>query len=120
MLNPFEDAQLDAAACLEYLAGSYNFDLLPGIPALVPLPLAACILSVSNETMDKLVFLGQIPVVNSPGEPEKAAKKDLIKYIQNAFLCNESVLITEIPPSSTPKQPHQAQDSPIKKSHFLL
>lgn len=103
MLSPFDDAQLDKEACLEFLKGNYDFDLLPLIPDMMSLSTAACVLDISLETLEKLVSHGQLPVVETPGDTTKVRKTDLIKYIQTAFLCNEPLLITEISPNSTPK-----------------
>ena len=103
MLSPFDDAQLDKKACLEYLKGNYDFDLLPLIPDMMSLSTAACVLGISLATLEKLVSLDQLPTVKVSGGTTKVKKTDLIKYIQTAFLCNEPVLITEISPNSTPK-----------------
>ena len=103
MLSPFDDAQLDKKACLEYLKGNYDFDLLPLIPDMMSLSTAACVLDISLATLEKLVSLDQLPTVKVSGGTTKVKKTDLIKYIQTAFLCNEPLLITEISPNSTPK-----------------
>lgn len=103
MLSPFDDAQLDKEACLDFLKGDYDFDLLPLIPDMMPLATAACVLGISLATLEKLVSLKQLPTVKPSGGTEKVRKTDLIKYIQSAFLCNEPVLITEISPNNTPK-----------------
>ena len=103
MLSPFDDAQLDKEACLEFLKGNYGFDLLPLIPDIMSLSTAACVLDISLATLEKLISLGQLPTVKPQGDATEVRKTDLIKYIQTAFLCNEPVLITEISPNSTPK-----------------
>lgn len=103
MLSPFDDAQLDKKACLEYLKGNYDFDLLPLIPDMMSLSTAACVLDISLATLEKLVSLDQLPTVKVSGGTTKVKKTDLIKYIQTAFLCNEPVLFTEISPNNTPK-----------------
>lgn len=103
MLSPFDDAQLDKEACLEFLKGNYDFDLLPLIPDMMSLSTAACVLDISLAALEKLVSLKQLPTVKTPGDIIEIRKIDLIKYIQTAFLCNEPVLITEISPNSTPK-----------------
>ena len=103
MLSPFDDAQLDKKACLEYLKGNYDFDLLPLIPDMMSLSTAACVLDISLATLEKLVSLDQLPTVKGSGGAIKVKKTDLIKYIQTAFLCNEPVLFTEILPNNTPK-----------------
>ena len=103
MLSPFDDAQLDKKACLEYLKGKYDFDLLPLIPDMMSLSTAACVLDISLATLEKLVSLDQLPTVKVSGGTTKVKKTDLIKYIQTAFLCNEPLLITEISSNSTPK-----------------
>ena len=92
MLSPFDDAQLDKKACLEYLKGNYDFDLLPLIPDMMSLSTAACVLDISLMTLEKLVSLDQLPTVKGSGGTTKVKKTDLIKYIQTAFLCNEPVL----------------------------
>lgn len=112
MLNPFDDAQLDTAACLEYLQGYYNFDLLPQIPQLIPFSLAACVLDISEATLEKLVSLEAIPTVQKPGDTPKIPKKDLIKYIQTAFLCNEPLPFPEISPNNSKKMPQIPPFSP--------
>ena len=103
MLSPFDDAQLDKKACLEYLKGNYDFDLLPLIPDMMSLSTAACVLDISLTTLEKLVSLDQLPTVKGSGGITKVKKTDLIKYIQAAFLVNEPVLFTEISPNNTPK-----------------
>ena len=103
MLSPFDDAQLDTKACVEFLKGEYDFDLLPLCPNLMPLSTVACVLDISLPTLEKLISLGQLPTVKTQGDTTKVRKTDLIKYIQAAFLCNDPVLITEISPNSTPK-----------------
>ena len=103
MLSPFDDAQLDQEACLEFLKGNYDFDLLPLIPEIMPLSTAACVLDISLATLEKLVSLKQLPVVKYSGDTTEIRKIDLIKYIQTAFLVNEPVLFTEISPNNTPK-----------------
>ena len=103
MLSPFDDAQLDKEACLDFLKGDYDFDLLPLIPDVMPLFTAACVLGISLATLEKLVSLKQLPTVKPSGGTEKVRKTDLIKYIQTAFLVNEPVLFTEISPNNTPK-----------------
>ena len=103
MLSPFDDAQLDKEACLEFLEGNYDFDLLPLITDTVSVSTAACVLDISLATLEKLISLGQLPTVKPQGDTTEVRKTDLIKYIQTAFLCNEPVLITEISPNSTPK-----------------
>ena len=103
MLSPFDDAQLDKKACLEYLKGNYDFDLLPLIPDMMSLSTAACVLDISLATLEKLISLGQLPTVKPQGDTIEVRKTDLIKYIQTAFLCDEPVLITENSPNSTPK-----------------
>ena len=103
MLSPFDDAQLDKEACLDFLKGDYDFDLLPLIPDIMSLSTAACVLDISLATLEKLISLGQLPTVKPQGDTTEVRKTDLIKYIQTAFLCNEPVLITEISSNSTPK-----------------
>lgn len=103
MLSPFDDAQLDKEACLDFLKGDYDFDLLPLIPDIMSLSTAACVLDISLATLEKLVSLKQLPVVKSSGDTTEIRKIDLIKYIQTAFLVNEPVLFTEISPNNTPK-----------------
>ena len=103
MLSPFDDAQLDKEACLEFLKGNYDFDLLPLIPDMMSLSTAACVLDISLATLEKLISLGQLPTVKPQGDTTEVRKTDLIKYIQTAFLCNEPVLFTEILPNNTPK-----------------
>ena len=103
MLSPFDDAQLDKEACLDFLKGDYDFDLLPLIPKTMPLSVAACVLGISLATLEKLISLGQLPTVKPQGDTTEIRKIDLIKYIQTAFLVNEPVLFTEISPNSTPK-----------------
>ena len=103
MLSPFDDAQLDKEACLEFLKGNYDFDLLPLIPDMMSLSTAACVLDISLATLEKLISLGQLPTVKPQGDIIEIRKIDLIKYIQTAFLVNEPVLFTEISPNNTPK-----------------
>ena len=103
MLSPFDDAQLDKEACLEFLKGNYDFDLLPLIPNIMSLSTAACVLDISLATLEKLVSLKQLPTVKPSGDIIEIRKIDLIKYIQMAFLVNEPVLFTEISPNNTPK-----------------
>ena len=103
MLSPFDDAQIDQEACLEFLKGNYDFDLLPLIPDMMSLSTAACVLGISLATLEKLVSLKQLPTVKPSGDTTEIRKIDLIKYIQTAFLVNEPVLFTEISPNNTPK-----------------
>lgn len=103
MLSSFDDAQLDNEACLEFLKGNYDFDLLPLIPDMLPLSTATCVLGISLATLEKLVSLKQLSTVKPSGDTTKVRKIELIKYIQTAFLVNESVLFTEISPNNTPK-----------------
>lgn len=100
MLRPFEDAWLDHATCLDYLAGDYNFDLLPNTPPILSFDEAATILSISGPTLERLVSLGSLPAVDAPGEGHLLLKSDLIKYIQNAFLCNLPVPDIEKSPNN--------------------
>lgn len=100
MLRPFEDAQLDHAACMEYLSGDYNFDLLPNAPSILSFDEAAMILDISSPTLDRLVSLGSLPAADVPGEGQYILKSDLIKYIQTSFFHNKPVLDTEISPNN--------------------
>lgn len=100
MLRPFEDAWLDHAACLDYLAGQYTFDLLPNTPSLLSFDQAAMVLEITTPTLARLVSLGEIPALDFPGEGQFVLKSDLIKYIHLALFHNKPVLGTEISPNS--------------------
>lgn len=98
-MRPFEDAQLDHAACMEYLSGDYNFDLLPNTPPILSFDEAAMILSISSPTLGRLVSLGSLPAADVPGDGQYILKSDLIKYIQTSFFHNLPVPDTEKSPN---------------------
>ena len=102
MLSLFDDAQLDKEACLEFLKGNYDFDLLPLIPGMRFSLQHLCPEHLIGNT-GKLVSLKQLSTVKPSGDTTKVRKIELIKFIQTAFLVNESVLFTEISPNNTPK-----------------
>lgn len=109
MLRPFEDAQLDHAACMEYLSGDYNFDLLPNTPSILSFDEAAMILGISSPTLERLVSIGSLPAADAPGEGQYILKPDLIKYIQASFFHNLPVPDIEKSPNPPLKS---AQNSP--------
>ena len=111
-LNPMEDARLDNKACLEYLSGKYDFDLLPSIPSIVSFPVIAEVLQVSLPTVIKLVETKKLPVLRLENESYAVLKSDLIQFILDNFSCLKPVKFDENKGKKGKKMPQIDQNCP--------
>jgi len=87
---------------------SYPVEQLPGVPPFLSKKECATILGVSMKVINNLINEGQLPVVKIPDDSSRSfdlfdnlieptrveciLRCDLVKFLENALLCNKPIL----------------------------
>ena len=112
-LEPLKDADLDYTACIAYLQGGYNFDLLPNTPATLDISTVAHILFISIPSVQKLINIGELQ-----SHSDHIKKNDLLKFLLDNQYGNQP-LLDPIIKKQNPTQKKQ-KNLQGKETNFLF